>query len=154
MLKRSIVALVAATLIAPIIATEARGSGFGPCSQDRFDVRPRMGHAKVERKVRALIRCVENRWSVPGGSTTATRIASCESGLWPWAIGGSNYGLYQHNINYWFDRVDRFLRPGWFNDHQWERLQTRRSGALLARANTIVSIRMARAGGWGAWSCS
>lgn len=153
MRKIIIVALVAAAFTTSVTVT-AEASGFGPCSQDRFDVRPRMGHAKVERKMRALIRCATDRWNVSGGISQATRVASCESGLWPWAIGGSNYGIYQHNIYYWFDRVDRWLSPRWFNDHQWERLQTRRSGALLARANVIVGIRMAHAGGWGPWSCA
>ena len=112
-----------------------------------------MGHEVVERKVRGLIRCAVDRWSVPGGATTATRIASCESGLWPWAVGGNNYGVYQHAAPYWFDRVHRYLRAAWFNDHQWDRLTTRPSGAFIARANVIVAVRMAHAGGWGPWSC-
>ena len=151
---RRTLASAAAALVLLMAAPEiATASGRGPCSQDRFDTRPRMGHEVIERKVRGLIRCAVGRWSVPGGVATADRIARCESGYYPWAVGGNNLGVYQHAAPYWMARVHRYLRPAWFNDHQWHRLTTRLNGAFIARANVLVAMRMAHAGGWAAWSC-
>lgn len=125
--------------------------GRGPCDEERWmRITPQTWS---ERKIKGLIRCAVRRWSVPGGAAKAIAVARCESGLWPWAVGGDNLGLYQHKDDYWFGRVDTFLRPEWFNLRQWERLQTRRSGAFIARANVLVSIRMAHRAGWGAWAC-
>lgn len=117
-----------------------------------------MGHERVARKVRALIRCAAARWDVPGGAEKAIAVARCESGLWPWARGGSSLGVYQHVDRYWQLRVRTWLRERWFSSRQWERIDrdatVHPGAAYLARANVLVAIRMAHASGWGAWSCA
>lgn len=126
----------------------------GPCDEDRFHVRPRMGHELVGRKVRGLIRCAEDRWDVPGGAPKAIAVAECESGLWPWAHGNGNLGIFQQREPYWVGRARTYLERSWFSAHRWERILTVPQGAYLARANVLVSIRMAHRGGWGPWSCA
>jgi hypothetical protein len=138
--------------------TEAHASGYGVCSSDFYDVKPRMGHDEVARRVKALIRCVTDRWSVPGGASKALDVAECESGFWPWAKGGDNLGVFQHKDNYWRDRVHSFLKKRWFTDQQWERINRDATiypgAAYLTRANVIIAIRMAHNGGWEPWSCA
>jgi hypothetical protein len=151
----AIVVLFLALTLTAIVTPAASASGFGPCSQDRFDVKPRMGHAKVAQKVQAVIRCATNRWSVPGGTSTALRIADCESSFWPWASNGGRYlGVYQHTASSWPGRVDAYLKHRWFNDAQWERLHNVPSGAFLARAQALLTARWAHRAGWSAWSCA
>ncbi len=151
---RSIIVIVAmlAALLAPSVPS-ARAVDRGPCDKQRWlRITP---ETWSERKVKGLIRCAVDRWPVPGGASKAIAVATCESGLWPWAVGGDNLGLFQHKDDYWMGRVQRYLRPAWFNAHQWERLETRLSGAFIARANTLVSIRMAHAAwSWAPWSCA
>ncbi len=140
-------------------AVPASASGSGPCSEDRFDVRPAMGLATVASKVRALIRCAVDRWDVPGGISEALDVADCESSFWPWAVGGDNLGVYQHKDDYWRSRVRTLLKRRWFNDAQWDRIDRDatvwRGAAFLARANVLVAVRMAHRSGWTpAWSCA
>jgi len=125
----------------------------GPCTEDRYRVVPAMGLARVRGKVAALIRCAVAWRGVPGGATKAIDVADCESSLWPWA-GTYNLGVFQHARPYWIERVDWLLRESWFNPQQWDRLHTVPQGAYLARANVLVAIRMAHAGGWGPWACA
>lgn len=130
----------------------------GPCDDRRFSVKPSMGYDLVSKKVKALIRCAVDRWSVPGGVSKALSIADCESSFWPWARGYDNLGVFQHKDDYWLSRVDHFLKRSWFPDHQWERIHRDArlypGAAFLARANVIIAIRMAHSSGWGAWSCA
>lgn len=140
----------------PVVAA---GANQGPCDEDRYDVKPRMGHEKVARKVGALIRCAVRRWDVSGGASKALDVAECESGLWPWAIGGDNLGIFQHKAKYWLGRVNAYLRRRWFSDFAWERIHQAASvsnpgPAFLARANVLVAVQMVHRGGWGPWSCA
>lgn len=156
MLRLTAVLAVASVLFMTAMPVErAEASGFGVCSQDRYDVRPKMGTAKVAHKMSALIRCVEDRWSVPGGASKAISVADCESSLWPW-VGQSNthVGLYQHISSAWTSRARNGLRSRWFTDHEWGRVTGSWKGGKHARANVIVSLRMAHNGGWGPWSCA
>ena len=142
-----------------VVAREQTERDHGPCDEDRYDVKPAMGAEAVHRKVAALIRCAVRRWSVEGGADKAIAVATCESGLWPWAVGGDNLGVFQHKATYWFSRVNRYLRERWFNAAQWERVHQEASvsnprPAFLARANVLIGIRMAHSGGWGPWSCA
>jgi hypothetical protein len=136
----------------------AVAEAHGPCSSDRYIVRPRMGHEKVERRVKALIRCAVDRWSVPGGAQKALSVAECESGYWPWARGGDNLGVFQHRDVYWQSRVRSFLKREWFSRFQWDRIDRDASvypsAAYHARANVLIAIRMAHRSGWGAWACA
>jgi hypothetical protein len=153
-----VLALVMAALPhAREIPSEPVRSVHGPCVDERYVVRPAMGRERVARRVRALIRCAVGRWSVPGGAEKAISVASCESSLWPW-VGRSYVGLFQHSARYWQPRVRDLLRPMWFTARQWDRIdadaRTNPGAAYQARANVLLSIRMAHRAGWGAWSCA
>lgn len=143
--------LIAGLLLIAMPATFATAQGQGPCSEDRFDTKPRMGAATVAHKNSNLIECAAHRWSVSGGASKAKSVARCESGLWTWAhtSGTSYYGLFQHGISYWDSRVHHFIKHRWF-PHK----RLRDIGPYNGRANAIISIRMAHGGGWGPWSCA
>lgn len=150
-----VVALVAsiAVLIPSTPALSDQAPGYGPCAV-RIPSPSRFHEEDGYRKVKRIIRCAVERWSVPGGASKAIAVATCESGLWPWAVGGDNLGIFQHKDDYWMSRVREYLKPRWFTDRQWERLTSKLSGAFLARANILVSIRMAHRVGWGPWACA
>ena len=134
------------------IATPVHAAERGPCDDERF---LRITPEEVRDNpnlVPGLIRCAAERWGVD--VSTALRVAECESGMWPWAHGNANYGLFQHRGIYWPERV-RLLKPDWFNEAQWQRLPDVPRGPYVARANVLVTMRMvARSGGWSAWSCA
>jgi len=90
-------------------------------------------------QLKQLIRCAARRWDSPGAPTKAVEVARCESHLDPDAYNSGGYaGLYQQATRYWPDRADRWGQPN--------------RSVYNARANIIVSIRMARAlGSWSAW---
>ena len=102
------------------------------------------------RAVDRLIRCAQNRWSVPGGYSKAECIADRESSDFPQAIGGNNFGIFQ--VSAWSPRVHHWLRhrhwmfPRWVNHGKvpaWHE----------ERANTFVAILWAHhANSWSAWS--
>jgi hypothetical protein len=104
-----------------------------------------MGQARVHHKVEHLIDCAVRIWPVAGGNFYARSIAERESHMWPWALNTSSgcAGLYQHVQSLWAGRVAAYWNPAWF----W-----RVPSVFNARANVIVSIRMAHSGGWGPWS--
>jgi hypothetical protein len=90
--------------------------------------------------VKQLIRCAEDRWSVPGGSSVALYVASRESHLNPKAYNSYSgaSGIFQHLRQYWPERADSFGFDGW--------------SAFNARANIMVTIRMVhRMGSWSHW---
>jgi hypothetical protein len=103
-----------------------------------------MGPARVHHKVEHLIDCAVRIWPVPGGNFYARAIAERESHMWPWAQNPSSLcsGVYQHVLSLWEGRVAKFWNPAWF----W-----RFPSVFNARANVIVSIRMAHTSGWGPW---
>jgi len=90
--------------------------------------------------VRRLIRCAEERWSVPGGAAKAVQVATCESGLEPDAYASGNAGVYQHATRYWPGRAQTWGFRGW--------------SVYNGRANVIVTLRMVHRVGWDAWSCA
>jgi hypothetical protein len=107
-------------------------------------------HAKVSAKVcdydwrkgtfhvKQLIRCAAEHWNVPGGADLALHIADRESHYYPNAYNPSGCaGIYQHMLRYWPGRATSFGFRGW--------------SAYNARANIIVTMRMAHDGGWGPW---
>jgi hypothetical protein len=89
--------------------------------------------------IKQLIRCAARRWNSPGTPRKAISVARCESGLDPAAYNAGGYaGLFQQATRYWPGRAARFGQPD--------------RSVYNARANIIVSIRMARAlGSWSAW---
>lgn len=109
--------------------------------------------------VAGLIRCAVHRWSVPNGADYAVGVFDCESGLYPFAIGGDNLGVTQEKARYWLTRANANLKSRWFNESQWKRVHQEASvshpgPAFVARANVIVGVRMAHKYGWGPWSCA
>lgn len=97
-------------------------------------------------KVPHIIRCTAKRFGID--PDYAIRVARCESGLRPHAIGGTNdlyYGLYQHRIDLWPGRWQ------WVGRHpRWEVA----NDPLDPHANALVTMRMVRAVGWGPWECA
>jgi len=90
--------------------------------------------------VKQLIRCAERRWSVPGGPSTALRVADRESNFQPKAYNSYSgaSGIFQHLRRYWPGRADAYGFDGW--------------SAFNARANIMVTMRMVhRLGSWSAW---
>ena len=90
--------------------------------------------------VKQLIRCAEDRWSVPGGASTALYVAGRESHYEPKAYNSYSgaSGIFQHLRRYWPGRADSFGFDGW--------------SAFNARANIMVTMRMVhRLGSWSPW---
>jgi hypothetical protein len=90
--------------------------------------------------IRQLIRCAAARWDSPGTPAEAVAVAACESELRPDAFNPSGYaGLFQQATRYWPGRSTYYGQPN--------------RSVFNARANTIVSIRMAAAhGSWSHWA--
>ncbi|HZD18594.1 MAG TPA: hypothetical protein VE669_10680 [Actinomycetota bacterium] len=109
----------------------------GPCALDRTE------DEGVRHWVRRLIRCAADEWPVPGGARRAICIARAESHLNPKATSadGTYVGLYQHAADAWPDRYEAWTKRRWKLDD--------RPGN--GRTNTIVTIRMVNANGWGPW---
>jgi hypothetical protein len=130
--------LTAALLLTPIeFDVEAREVRDGPCRV------PTTTHHYRER----LIRCAVNWRSVPGGFAKAHDIGHRESGykLNPKAYNPSSgaCGIFQHLKRYWEGRAKKYLERSWFG--VWPPPCTN------ARANVLVTVRMAHNGGWGPW---
>lgn len=131
-------ALVASLALLAGTAPASAQDRPGPCALDQGDGETIRQHSK------RLIRCAVDRWPVHGGATKAICIADVESGLNPDArsAGGTYLGLFQHSAELWPDRYDTWTRRVWELDES----------ALSGRTNTIVTIRMVNANGWGSWA--
>lgn len=136
-MKRALIAAVLVLLFNPIQAQAHHMPG--PC--DIHWSIPWRRHHNVE-PIKDLIRCAVHRWPVSGGTPRALSVASCESHFRPDAYGNGNGGVFQHRLPYWQGRFD--AQPTWW------RLKP---NIYNGRTNVIVSIRMAHASGWSAWSC-
>jgi hypothetical protein len=139
--RRLKILLLIALLGAPVIPVSAPPAAAdhrpGPCSLDRGD------DESVHHWVKRLIRCATNRWEVPGGARKAICIARHESGLDPKASSpsGDYLGLFQHSAVHWPDRYEAWTRRVWDLDRR----------ARNGRTNTIVTMRIVNAHGWGPW---
>jgi len=134
---RSLVTLLMVFLAAAALAAPASANDLpGPCAIDRAD-------QTVHAWVKDLIRCAAKRWEVPGGAAKAICIAKAESGLNPKRASddGAYLGLFQHSAEAWPDRYDAWTLKAWELDPR----------ARNGRTNTIVTIRMVNANGWGDW---
>lgn len=134
---RILVACVSLALALSAVPASAHHRS-GPCNLHRRDDETVRQHSK------RLIRCAADRWPVRGGAGKAVCIAKHESGLDPKATspGGAYLGLFQHSADAWPDRFQQWTKRGWdLSD-----------SALSGRTNTIVTIRMASANGWGPWA--
>jgi hypothetical protein len=126
---------------APAIASPlhtAAPSVTGPCALVRE------GDEAIQDYSIRLITCAADRWPVDGGAEVAICIARRESGLIPTASSptGLYVGLFQHSAADWQRRFDTWTRPSW----------NLKENPYNGRTNAIVTIRMANAGGWGAWA--
>lgn len=136
-MRRALLAALATLLLlspAPAPTAGAEGSREVP---DRIcDIDWREGTWYVKK----LIKCAARHWDSPGTPRTAVRVARCESHLRPDAYNPNGYaGLFQQSTRYWSQRADHYGVPD--------------RSPFNARANVIVSIRMARAmGSWSAWA--
>lgn len=90
------------------------------------------------KSVRGMIGGLARRY---GHSVTkAVSVARCESGLRPRARSAYYGGVYQQAFSYWPGRARRFGHAG--------------ESIFDAYANIDVSLKMARAYGWGQWGCA
>ena len=131
-----LVPAVALTLMLPATSAFA-GDATGPCDLAR------KAEETIRSKMMRLIECVTDRWEVGGGSQRAICVASAESDLDPQlaSADGDHLGLFQHLADAWPDRFDSWTLPRWNLNER----------ALSGRSNTIVTIRMVNADGWGPW---
>lgn len=98
------------------------------------------------REITLTIRCAEKRWSVTGGVPKALAVARCESGPDLKDPGQDSYlGTFQQSARYWPGRWKAY-------SPEWDKRLPR--NGTQPRSNVVVSIRMASAHGWGAWSCA
>jgi hypothetical protein len=88
--------------------------------------------------VRRMVRSLARRHGV--SVTTAVRVAACESRFNPRAYSYPYAGVYQQDVRFWGGRARRFGHPG--------------ESPFNSYANVDVSLKMARAMGWGHWGCA
>jgi hypothetical protein len=91
-----------------------------------------------EKTVRPMIRALARRYRVDAG--TALRVAACESGFNPRAYSYPYAGIFQQSLLYWARRARHYGHPG--------------ASPFDPYANIDVSLKMARASGWGHWGCA
>lgn len=132
--------VIATALVAPLTvpSSAAEQDKPGPCAIVRTEGQT------LRQWVKQMIRCAEERWPVRGGAEKAICIAKAESGLNPKAVSvtGEYVGLFQHWAEVWPDRYRTWTRKVWELDERWGN----------GRTNTIVTIRMVHANGWGPWA--
>jgi hypothetical protein len=138
-----VVAAIGLTTAAP--ATADRGAGAWrekECRYARADGEP--GYSQSE--IRRVIECAVGKWSVVGGVPMAICIAAHESGLDPSAYNPNGHGgLFQQDTGAWPGRRATWEPPTWDKGLH--------PSVFNARANTVVSIRMAHADGdWDQWA--
>jgi hypothetical protein len=136
--RRVAVALMLVVGFAVLPGTAHATHRPGPCHLHRIVDEP------TPHYVKRLIRCATDRWIVPGGADKAICIARRESGLDPTATSktGEFLGLYQHMASVWPDRYETWTFAAW----------ELRANALNGRTNTVVTMRMVNANGWGPWA--
>jgi hypothetical protein len=91
-----------------------------------------------EKPVRGMIRGLARRHGV--SVSTAIRVAGCESRFSRRAYNHPYAGVYQQDVRYWPRRAARFGHRG--------------ASPFDAYSNVDVSLKMARATGWGHWGCA
>jgi hypothetical protein len=133
----------AALLLASLLLITPAVSSMGAAQARETDVSSnlcKIDWRKGRWHVKQLIRCAEDRWSVPGGAEMALYVANRESHFQPTAYNDASgaSGIYQHLRLYWPGRADAYGFGGW--------------SAFNARANIMVTMRMVhRLGSWSHW---
>lgn len=96
-----------------------------------------------------LIACEDNRIGAPGTPNYIIGVAECESGadLQDKYDGDSHAGPFQQLVSRWPDRYSFWRKPA---------DEALRNDVTDFRANTVISLRMARADGTWArqWACA
>lgn len=92
----------------------------------------------VGKKPRPMVRALARRYGV--SVATAVNVAACESGFNPKAYSYPYAGIYQQDVRYWPSRARHYGHRG--------------ASPFDAYANVDVSLKMARAAGWGHWGCA
>jgi soluble lytic murein transglycosylase-like protein len=90
------------------------------------------------KSVRGMIVGLSRRYGL--ATSKALSVARCESRFRPRARSAYYGGVYQQAFRYWSYRARRFGHPG--------------ESIFDPYANIDVSLRMARAHGWGHWGCA
>ncbi len=93
---------------------------------------------RVNKTPRRMVQALARRYRV--GVTTAVHVAGCESGFNPKAYSYPYAGIFQQDVRYWPGRARHYGHAG--------------ESAFDPFANIDVSLKMARAAGWGHWGCA
>ncbi|HXF73699.1 MAG TPA: hypothetical protein VNO79_13955 [Actinomycetota bacterium] len=145
-MHRRILTTVVAVALLAMAAPAGAHHREGPCDIHWRDG----GSEEIRRDVRRLILCAWDRFRPGhGGPRRALEVARCESGFWPWAVGGSNLGVFQHQARYWPRRFELLVERNPLRA-SWELSPS----ALDARTNVIVTALYVRRFGWSAWACA
>jgi hypothetical protein len=112
------------------LADEVLQQGTTPTLVLRLDAK--------RKAVRGMIVGLSRRYRL--AVTKALSVARCESRFRPRARSAYYGGVYQQAFRYWPSRARRFGHPG--------------ASIFDPYANVDVSLRMARAYGWGHWGCA
>jgi hypothetical protein len=133
MLRYAKYALAGLILIATVFSGNAQAfeQPEGPCTE--------------QDTVKSIIWCASNYFDV--STSTALDVAECESGYYRFAVSdsGTYLGVYQQSRHSWRDRFRSYIPRDWF-PNTYEDV-----GAFNARANILVSMKMARST-WSPWS--
>jgi hypothetical protein len=102
----------------------------------------------TQREEDRTVACVLAKYPTPGGTQFFRQVIDCESGFHRLAYNaaGPYVGLAQHHLASWFGRVRSYL-PDWWRAGHWARWSN-------SRSQIVVTARMVRAEGWGAWTCA
>jgi len=143
--KRTLALLVTSILL--LLPNHAAANESWRWEQCRFKNLESGGDGWTTREIAKTVRCAARRWTVDGGVTKALDVGRCESGLDADEYGNPPYiGVYQFAPSTFEGAADRFaaFRHRWgIPDNPWN-----------GRANVVLAIRVAHAGGWGPWSCA
>jgi hypothetical protein len=102
-----------------------------------------IGHRAVKR----TIWCVSHKLNEPGSfRRTALYVAGRESGFYARAVNSSSgtCGVFQHQPHLWPGRFASYRAP--------KRFGRMAPSCFSGRTNVIVSLLMAKRGGWGPWA--
>lgn len=131
--------LVAGLLAGSVASAQAT---VNPAHSCRFQ-RREAGRWTVN-EVRWTVKCLAKRMHV--SADKARYIAYRESRYHRWAVSwtGCCKGVFQHNMNYWWERVHshaRKLNKYAVHNRNW----------YSPRANIVVTFAMVKSAGWGPW---